>query len=423
MRIFLTVLLLAGCASYAHSQRYFIVVGAYASKGHYSEGFVTKLGEGGVKAFYVEDHRRHLLLVCIEKFDEFTPSINEMLAVRKKGKFPEAWVRILKEGEGIAPLKAAESVAIVQESAPVAENTTPPQQAQQQAQQPVQQPVAQSPGLSEVKEPVESTTVQSQPVTVVIPEQQPEAKESKEPRTLKNTPVLFHLYDANDNDKIVEGNIEIVDTQRARLIKSSKSSDTVSIPNPNSDSGMISLITDVFGYRKIHHEINYKTPVMDTSKQHFDIEGDYFVARFEMVRYHKGDIATLYHVFFFNDAAIMMPESKYELIRLLDMMKSNPRYRIMLNGHTNGNSRGRILSMGPSKQFFSLNAPDVKEGSGSSKELSGQRAELIRDWLMDQGIAADRMEVKAWGGTRMIHDKNSNNARKNVRVEIEVLAE
>jgi outer membrane protein OmpA-like peptidoglycan-associated protein len=206
-------------------------------------------------------------------------------------------------------------------------------------------------------------------------------------------------------------------------MQTSKSSDTVSLPNPNSDTGMVSLITDVFGYRKVQHEINYKQPVMDTSKQHFDLEGDYFVARFEMIRYHKGDIATLYHVFFFNDAAIMQPESKYELNKLLDMMRSNPRYRIMLHGHTNGNSHGRIVSMGPSKEFFSLNASDVKEGSGSSKELSGQRAEVIKEWLVSQGISADRMEVKAWGGKRMIHEKNSNNARRNVRVEVEVLSE
>jgi outer membrane protein OmpA-like peptidoglycan-associated protein len=231
------------------------------------------------------------------------------------------------------------------------------------------------------------------------------------------------MFDANDNSKVIEGNIEIVDTQRARLIQSTKSTDTVSLPNPNSDSGMLSLITDVFGYRKLQHEVSYKQPITDTSKHYFDLEGDHYVARFEMVRYHKGDIATLYHVFFFNDAAIMMPESKYELNKLLDMMQSNAKYRIRLHGHTNGNSRGKIISMGPSKEFFSLNASDVRERSGSSKELSGQRAEVIKEWLVAQGIAADRVEVKAWGGKRMIHDKNSNNARRNVRVEVEVLSE
>jgi hypothetical protein len=31
------------------------------------------------------------------------------------------------------------------------------------------------------------------------------------------------------------------------------------------------------------------------------------------------------------------------------------------------------------------------------------------------------MEIKAWGGKRPIHDKMSNRAQENVRVEIEIL--
>ncbi|HMJ71341.1 MAG TPA: OmpA family protein [Cyclobacteriaceae bacterium] len=421
MRILLAAFLLLFVAARGYSQEnkrdYFIVVGAYApGKESYAHAFIKQLKKKGVEAQLVADPERPFWLVHIHQYDVRQPAIQEMLAVRERGMFPEAWVRIPKYPVAIVT-DPAEAPTVKVSPAP--------------ALQPTEITSTQPPALAEVKEPeepkqpkqpesqVDATTVRSEPVSIVVPE----SKTVKSPPTLKDTPVLFYLYDGNDNDKIVAGNIEIVDTQRARLIKAVKSADTVLLPNPNSDNGMISLITDVFGYRKVQHEINYKQPVMDSSKRHFDLEGDYFVARFEMVRYHRGDLATMYHVFFFNDAAIMMPESTHELNKLLDMMKSNTHYRIMLHGHTNGNSRGRILSMGPSKEFFSLKAPDVKEGSGSSKELSGQRAEVIRDWLVAQGIAADRMEVKAWGGTRMIHDKDSNNARKNARVEIEVLAE
>ena len=78
--------------------------------------------------------------------------------------------------------------------------------------------------------------------------------------------------------------------------------------------------------------------------------------------------------------------------------------------------------MGPSKSFFSL-ANDVNDGSGSAKELSKQRALAIKEWLVSQGVAEDRIEIKAWGGGRMIHDKNSVNAKKNVRVDVEILEE
>ena len=101
-------------------------------------------------------------------------------------------------------------------------------------------------------------------------------------------------------------------------------------------------------------------------------------------------------------------------------MKENTKYRITLHGHTNGRAAGTIITMGEAKNFFEL-TPDVKKGIGSAKDLSRERAEVIKDWLVANGIAADRMEIKAWGGSRMIHDKNSVNARKNVRVEVEVL--
>lgn len=393
---------------------YLIVVGAYSlNKAPFAERFKSS---AGTEAFIVKDSERHLLLVCLRGFDQRKPSIDEMLATRRQGKYPEAWVRILKEATYAGhPEPGVEQV----QEEPKVKAPTPAEPSPSQQQIATTSPVA-------VPAPVDTTAIRSEPVSIVIPAQQKIEKEvnaSKGPPTLQNTPVVFHMYDANDNSRVIEGNIEIVDTQRARLIQTNKSTDTVSLPNPNSDSGVLSLITDVFGYRRLQHEVSYKQPIADTSKHYFDLEDDHYVARFEMVRYHKGDIATLYHVFFFNDAAIMMPESKYELNKLLDLMQSNSAYRIRLHGHTNGNGHGKIISMGPSKEFFSVNAPDVKRGSGSSKELSGQRAEVIKEWLTAQGIAADRIEVKAWGGKRMIHDKNSNNARKNVRVEVEVLSE
>ena len=72
-----------------------------------------------------------------------------------------------------------------------------------------------------------------------------------------------------------------------------------------------------------------------------------------------------------------------------------------------------------SKNFFSLN--DTKDGFGSAKELSEQRADAIRKYLLTNGVDQSRIEIKAWGGKRAIHDKNSARAQENVRVEVEIL--
>ena len=104
------------------------------------------------------------------------------------------------------------------------------------------------------------------------------------------------------------------------------------------------------------------------------------------------------------------------------MLKENEHYRIKIHGHVNGKHPGKIIFKGESKNFFALDELN-SEKFGSAKELSLRRAELIRQYLVENGIDEGRMEIKAWGGKRMIHDKHSSKAKENVRVEIEILAE
>jgi outer membrane protein OmpA-like peptidoglycan-associated protein len=117
----------------------------------------------------------------------------------------------------------------------------------------------------------------------------------------------------------------------------------------------------------------------------------------------------------------MRPESKFELDGLLAMMNENPRYQIRIHGHTNGNAAGRVLEVGESGNFFSLGG--AKEGSGSAKKLSEKRGNVIREYLIKNGVDPQRMAVKAWGGKKPIYDKHHTQASANVRVEVEVIEE
>jgi outer membrane protein OmpA-like peptidoglycan-associated protein len=62
-------------------------------------------------------------------------------------------------------------------------------------------------------------------------------------------------------------------------------------------------------------------------------------------------------------------------------------------------------------------------GFGSAKELAKSRAEVIKEYLVSKGIDATRIEIKSWGGKRPIYDRHSVNAKRNVRVEVEILDE
>jgi outer membrane protein OmpA-like peptidoglycan-associated protein len=191
----------------------------------------------------------------------------------------------------------------------------------------------------------------------------------------------------------------------------------VKVIMPSGKSKQVSFLCQVFGYRKLQKEFDPANPAED---MYLDDKGN-VVVPFELMRLQKGDIAIMYNVFFFKDAAVMRPESRYEVNNLLELLQENPSYKIRIHGHTNGNAPGKIIYMDKPGNFYSLS--NTRQGGGSAKKLSEERALVIREYLISSGISADRMQVEAWGGKKPIHDKNSARAHENVRVEIEILSD
>ncbi len=408
----LAILLLLSTYSFADSipkgdylpKGYYIVVAAYRiGQEKYMEKYVGKLNKSGLHTKYGYDLGRKFYYIYLDYYTDFDESIHEMLRTRKDGGFSDAWVRIMPD------LSPVGKKIIVEK--------------------PVPQDKVEIPKLTDDSKPVLAvTTVVEQPVlneTIVTNQvQTPIENQNKEPndvpRALMNTPVFLSLIHSR-NGRMVEGEVEVIDTERSRLITKVKGNTFFSLPDPKSKSGELTLVGNTFGYRKLQHQVNFRG-TEDTLRPYLTLVDSFYRVTFDLVRYHRGDISTLYNVYFYNDAAIMLPESTFELNRLLQMLQENPNYRIMLHGHTNGNARGKIIKTGPSGNFFAL-TDDVRNEMGSAKDLSRERAQVIKDWLVSQGIVATRMEIRAWGGGRMIHEKESANAKKNVRVEVEVIAE
>ncbi len=229
-----------------------------------------------------------------------------------------------------------------------------------------------------------------------------------------NRKFRFNLFNTM-NLKKINGEVDLVN-ESGRKLASYKGNEIVQVMRADA-SGNIILACEVLGYRKLLFKLNYDNPFLTERVERG--EDEEAIVPFGLVRLQKGDIAVMYNVYFFKDAAIMRPESRYEINNLLAMMDENKAYKILIHGHTNGNASGQIITMGGSKNYFSLN--DTKEGRGSAKKLSEERAEVIREYLVDQGVATDRMTIKAWGGKRPLYDKNHSLAQSNVRVEIEIL--
>lgn len=262
----------------------------------------------------------------------------------------------------------------------------------------------------------EMSTVEAEPMVEeeVVPPANIEAKEG-----------FYYLYFNTINKKTmkeVRGRVRVIDPERSKEISTEESHQVVELKDPNNGTKRIKASTQIFGFKEVQHMINLDAPLTDSTSAFVDVVGDSIILDFELERFKKGDVLVMYNVYFFKDAAVMKPESKYELLSLLDMLEENDKLKVRIHGHTNGNASGKIIHMDEDKNFFSLVA-EQEEDYGSAKKLSQFRAETIQAWLVEQGVNPERMSVRGWGGKKMIYGKHDTQAHKNVRVEIEIIEE
>jgi outer membrane protein OmpA-like peptidoglycan-associated protein len=219
----------------------------------------------------------------------------------------------------------------------------------------------------------------------------------------------------------VPGYVTIIDASRNRAIKSVSTNQIHQLEAPNSQSKEIIAMCDIFGFVKEQVKFKVDDPMSSEDRTMMEESGGINTVKFVLARHKVGEVLTMYNVYFYNNAAIMKPESKFELNSLLSMLKENEKLIIRIHGHTNGNATGKIIKLKEDdNNFFEITTNNI-DGFGSAKDLSKERGDVIARWLVEQGIDKKRMEVRGWGGKKMIYKKTDEMAGKNVRVEIELL--
>jgi outer membrane protein OmpA-like peptidoglycan-associated protein len=117
-------------------------------------------------------------------------------------------------------------------------------------------------------------------------------------------------------------------------------------------------------------------------------------------RVESGQIKILERVEFENNSAKLRPESDHVLNAVLDVMKSHPEFnKLSVEGHT-----------------------DNHGAAAYNKRLSEQRAGAVVKWLVDHGVARERLSAQGFGLERPIDTNATEDGRQNNRrVEFHIL--
>lgn len=119
-----------------------------------------------------------------------------------------------------------------------------------------------------------------------------------------------------------------------------------------------------------------------------------------------GEKAAINNLFFVGNQAVLLKSSEPELPKVLKFMQINPGLEVEIAGHINHPGT----------------APEALEAW--EWELSVNRAKLVYEYLLKNGIAAARMSYKGYGNTEMLFPNrgaSEEQQEQNRRVEIRVL--
>ena len=146
--------------------------------------------------------------------------------------------------------------------------------------------------------------------------------------------------------------------------------------------------------RAPYHEENV---IIETPSAEKEIED--FWQHFQLNKYEKGDKIQLENLHFNTSTATLRNDSKPVLDKLIRIMKSNKTMKIRIEGHTD-NSGSKIALY----------------------KLSKQRAETIKEKLLEAGVSKKRVKTRGFGGFKpLVPNTSEQNKRQNRRVEFVIL--
>lgn len=150
-------------------------------------------------------------------------------------------------------------------------------------------------------------------------------------------------------------------------------------------------LAEAEGYVAVNANID-----LNDLEEYKEITQDLFLVPIE-----TGATVVMNNIFFDFDRSAVQEDSYPELRRVVEFMNDNPGVEIEISGHTD--------SMGPTNY---------------NQGLSERRARSVFDYLIENGVASDRVVSRGFGESNPVADNESDEGRaQNRRVEFKILTE
>jgi outer membrane protein OmpA-like peptidoglycan-associated protein len=190
----------------------------------------------------------------------------------------------------------------------------------------------------------------------------------------------------------LEAHFELIDLETGQIIVQSNS-------DPVTGEFLVSLPNER------NYALNVSRDKYLFYSENFTLKGDHnrsdpYLKDVPLSPMSAGTTVVLKNIFFDFDKTELLPESRVELARLIDLLNKNPRMKIEIGGHTD--NRG-------TREY--------------NQKLSENRAKAVYTYLIEHGIDKARLSYKGYGMEKPIDTNDTDEGRaNNRRTEFTVIA-
>ncbi len=406
LRIMAIAMILAFVSPLVHAAEYYVVIGAFAQESN-AKRFITTVSNFFENVSYTLDESRQLYYVTAMKTSRKEDARSLALYLKNEKGFADAWVLVKPESDAGGPVSANASKAPGNVANAFEKHATFDAESESEATS------TSTSSTSSAAIALKSAWEMSNGLAFI-----PNVDDVKSFNDQVTDPKvnLFTFFVEDELGNSMPSEVMLVDFAAIKKLAAIDPGEKVAIKSMKREK-VVTFVCDKLGYQQETRMFN-----MDHLSRSKDIrknEQGVWEVRIQLKPMEVHEIGFLNKTLFYKDAAVLELSSKEELDELVTLMKSNPGYKIVLHSHCNPGKKREIKVPVEDTNYFDLNA--TTEKNGSDKLLTKKRADVVKNYLLANGISKKRIQIVAWGSMEPIVSSTSKNASLNERMEIELV--